>query len=51
MCECVCECVYICISLLALDEAGPLVNAREAVDNGINMSPITRNVLLTEDFL
>lgn len=46
---CVSVCLYVC--LLALGEAGPLVNAREAADNGINMSPITRGLPCNGGFL
>lgn len=46
---CVSVCLFVC--LLALSEAGPLVNAREAADNGINMSPITRGLPCNGRFL
>lgn len=48
-CSSVGERVSVC--LLALREAGPLVNAREAADNGINMSPITRRLPCNGGFL
>lgn len=52
-CSSVGERVSVCLSvcLLAICEAGPLVNAREAADNGINMSPITRGLPCNGGFL